>query len=291
MTQPSLEATARPGYIHFKRILPDEEWFEVYEIAPNLFALHEPRHYEGTIVNLVIGEERAALIDTGCGIGNLRQVVEAITDKPVVVVNTHTHLDHLGGNPQFEEIVMFDHPRARRVAEEGVPHEVYQRELLAEGLVTGPWPRGFEPEGHSLHPFPVSRWLQEGDRIDLGGRELEAILTPGEAPDHLCLLDRTERILFCGDILLEGPVWTHLEGGSVEELVGSYLDLMGYYEAFDHLMPGHNVPWLGKDLLPETLAGAERVLAGEAEFREVVDPWGRRLRDYSVGRCSIQTLA
>lgn len=242
-------------------------------------------------MNLVIGEERAALIDTGCGIGRLRPIVEAITDKPVVVVNTHTHLDHLGGNPEFAEIAMFDHLRARRVAEEGVPHEIYQRELLAENLVTGPWPRGFEPKGHALPPFPVRRWLQEGDRIDLGGRELEAIHTPGEAPDHLCLLDRTERILFCGDILLEGPVWTHLEGGSLEELVGSYLDLMGFYEDFDHLMPGHNVPWLGKDLLPETLAGAERVLAGEAEFREVVDPWGWRLREYSLGRCSIQTLA
>jgi glyoxylase-like metal-dependent hydrolase (beta-lactamase superfamily II) len=115
------------------------------------------------------------------------------------------------------------------------------------------------------------------------------IHTPGEAPDHICLLDRANRILFCGDILLQGPVWTHLEGGSVEDLVASYRKLMGYFDDFDHLMPGHNEPWLDKDLLPETLAGAERILSGQAEYQEIVDPWNRRLRRYSFGRFQILT--
>lgn len=283
------DTPSRPGYSGFKRISLGEDWFEVYEIAANLFAFHEPRHYEETIVNLVIGEDRAALIDTGCGIGNLRQAVEEITDKPVIVVNTHTHLDHLGGNRQFDDIAMFDHPLSRRIAEEGVSHQILHTEILAENLVTPPWPRGFDPGGLALPPFEVRRWLREGDRIDLGGRDLEVIHTPGEAPDHICLLDRTGRILFCGDILLQGPVWTHLEGGSVEDLVTSYRRLMGSFEDFDHLMPGHNRPWLDKDLLPETLAGAEQIVAGQAEFREIVDPWNRRLRQYSFGRTEILT--
>jgi len=178
MTDNGSDARPRAGYSNFKRISLDEDWFEVYEIAANLFVFHEPRHCEGTIVNLVIGENQAALIDTGCGIGNLRN-----------------------------------------------------------------------------------------------------------------LLDRVERILFCGDILLQGPVWTHLKGGSVEDLVASYRKLMGYYEDFDSLMPSHNVPWLDKVLLPEMLAGAERVLAGDAPFREIVDPWNRRLRQYSFGRFEILTRA
>lgn len=289
MTDTGSETPSRPGYSGFKRIPLGEDWFEAYEIAANLFAFHEPRHYEGTIVNLVIGEDRAALIDTGCGIGNLRQAVEEITDKPVIVVNTHTHLDHLGSNRQFGDIAMFDHPLSRRIAEEGVSHQILHTEILAENLVTQPWPRGFDPGGLALPPFEVRRWLREGDRIDLGGRDLEVIHTPGEAPDHICLLDRTERILFCGDILLQGPVWTHLEGGSVEDLVTSYRKLMDSFEDFDHLMPGHNRPWLDKDLLPETLAGAEQIVAGQAEFREIVDPWNRRLRQYSFGRTEILT--
>ena len=130
-------------------------------------------------------------------------------------------------------------------------------EILDENLVIKPWPPGFRPHGFSLPPFKVSRWLADGDRIDLGGRDLEVIHTPGEAMDHICLLNRADRILFCGDILLHGSVWTHLAGGSLPDLLASYRRLMGYLDDFDHLMPSHNEPWLDKDLLPESLAAAE----------------------------------
>lgn len=62
-------------------------------------------------------------------------------------------------------------------------------------------------------------------------------------------------MLFCGDLLLRGPVGTHLEGGSLEHLVAGYRRLMDYFTESDRLMPSHNEPWLDKDLLPETLAG------------------------------------
>jgi hypothetical protein len=64
---------------------------------------------------------------------------------------------------------------------------------------------------------------------------------------------------------------------------------MNYFDDFDHLMPGHNQPWLEKNLLPETLAGAEGVLSGEVGPREIVDPWNRRLKQYSFGRFEILT--
>ena len=277
------------AYFKFKSISIPEDWFEAYEICANLFVFHEPRHYEGTVANLVVGEQEAVLIDSGCGIGNLRKAVEEVTDKPVIVINTHTHLDHIGGNHQFDEIAMFDHPLSHRVAEQGVSHETLEPEILAENLVTKPWPRGFDPRGCSIPPFRVAHWLRDGGRLKLGGHDFEVIHTPGEAPDHVCLLDRTDRILFCGDILLHGPVWTHLEGGSLKDLVTSYRRLMNYFDQFDRLMPGHNEPWLDKDLLPETLAGAEKVLSGQAEFRDIVDPWNRQLKEYSFGRFQILT--
>lgn len=200
---------------NLRKISGSEDWFEVYEIAGNLFAFCETRHYENTTVSLIIGPEKAALIDTGCGIGNLRKAVAEVTDKPVIVINTHTHLDHLGSNRQFDEIAMFDHPLSRRVALDGASHQIMQREILAENLVTKPWPRDFDPSDVALAPFNVNHWLKDGERVDFGGLELEVIYTPGEAADHICLLDRADRILFCGDILLHGPVWTHLEGGSL----------------------------------------------------------------------------
>jgi len=133
----------------------------------------------------------------------------------------------------------------------------------------------------------VSHWLKAGNRLDLGGLDLAVIHTPGEAPDHICLLDRADRLLFCADILLRGLVWTHLEGGSLEDVITSYQRLMDYFDEFDRLMPGHNEPSLDKDLLPEALAAAEKVLSGKAKFQEVTDPWNRRLKRYCFGEIEI----
>ena len=274
---------------NFRQISSADDWFKIYQIADDLFVFHEPRHYEETLLNLIVGRDQAALIDTGCGIGNLPKVVQMVTDKPVLVINTHTHTDHIGSNSKFEKIAMFDHPLSHRVAEKGISHQTMQNDILAENLVTKPWPPGFDPNDFSLPPFRVIRWLRPGDRIDLGDRDLLVIPTPGEAADHICLLDKTDRILFCGDILLHGPVWTHLEGGNLEDLLMSYRRLMDYFDDFDHLMPGHNEPWLGKELLPASLAGAEKVLSGQAEYREITDPWNRRLREHSFGQFSILT--
>jgi glyoxylase-like metal-dependent hydrolase (beta-lactamase superfamily II) len=215
--------------------------------------------------------------------------VEAITDKPVMIINTHTHLDHLGRNQQLDEIAMSDHPLSHRVTEKGVSHQTMQNEILAENLVIKAWPQGFDPNGFSLPPFRVSRWLKPGDRIDLGDRDLLVIHTPGEAENHICLLDRTDWILFCGDISLHGPVWTHLAVGNVKDLLMSYRRLMDYFDDFDHLMPGDNEPWLGKELLPASLAGAEKVISGQAGYREITDPWNRRLRQYSFDQFAILT--
>jgi len=117
------------------------------------------------------------------------------------------------------------------------------------------------------------------------------IYTPGEAPNHICLLDRVDKVLFCGDILVHGSVWTHLEGGSMIDLISSYRRLMTYYDYFEYLMPSHNEPYLGKKLLPESLEGSEKVFNGQAKYHEITDPWGRQLRQYIFKNFDILTLA
>jgi len=116
-------------YSSLRKISVSEDWFEVYEIASNLFAFCETGHHENTTIALLIGPKKAALIDSGCGIGDLRKVVAEITDKPVIVINTHTHLDHLGSNRQFDELAMLDHPLSRRVSVQAASHEIIQRKF------------------------------------------------------------------------------------------------------------------------------------------------------------------
>ena len=65
---------------------------------------------EAVFCYVVVGREKAMLIDTGHAYGDLKQAVKSITDKPLYVVNTHGHLDHTSGNAQFDEKV-YIHPR------------------------------------------------------------------------------------------------------------------------------------------------------------------------------------
>ncbi|WP_085899897.1 MBL fold metallo-hydrolase [Kiloniella majae] len=276
--------------IHRPQIVAvDDDWFDVQKVSNRLYTISEPRHYEHTVMNLLVGKQHAVLIDTGCGIGNLSRVVEQLTNLPVTVVNTHTHLDHLGSNHQFSDIIMFDHPNSRNVSQNGALKEDFVRELLDEKFVTPPWPRSFELASTTLPPFKVSRWIKHEDILELGDICLKVLHTPGEASDHICLLEQNDRILFTGDILLHGAVWSHLDGGDIEELSHSYELLMQYYDEIDFLMPSHNTSCLEKNLLPIALAGVKEILDGNVVPRQGKDAWGRFYNEYDFGRISILT--
>lgn len=57
------------------------DWFEVYRIQPDLYAIYEPGHFQEVISYLITGREKALLVDTGLGMGNIRQVVEQLTSR------------------------------------------------------------------------------------------------------------------------------------------------------------------------------------------------------------------
>ncbi|PSH64756.1 hypothetical protein CU102_21150 [Phyllobacterium brassicacearum] len=280
-----------PKFSDFREIAAGDDWFKVYEITPDLYAISEQSHYESTLISLMIGDTGAILVDTGCGIGDLKKVVGRITDKPILVVNTHTHLDHLGSNRDFDEIMMFDHPLSRQVSEFGASSEQLAKEILADNLFEGPRPTGFKDVDCRIPPFKVARWLKDGDCIEFGGKRLSVLHTPGEAPDHICLLNAEDRILFSGDIILAGAVWTHLDGGSLNDLAASYERLMRYRSDFEMIMPSHNVPWIRGDYLPAIRHAANQVNSGEAAWELVGDPWGRTLRKYPFDSFSFITKA
>ena len=69
--------------------------FTLQQVSRDVWAIDE---FGIDIMYLIIGTERALLVDTGIGIGNIRSVVETMTHLPYDVVNTHHHYDHVGGN-------------------------------------------------------------------------------------------------------------------------------------------------------------------------------------------------
>src|SRR5271170_740454 len=88
----------RLEYKPLERIQISDPWFEVYKVAPNTLAIYEPHQSEETIGYLILGKDKAILFDTGMGISDLRAVIQQLTKLPVIVLNSHTHDDHVGDN-------------------------------------------------------------------------------------------------------------------------------------------------------------------------------------------------
>ena len=101
-------ALPRPEYKTLERVPATDPWFEVYQVVPQVFAIYEPHQAEETISYLILGEKQALLFDTGMGISDIRKVTGELTHLPIIVLNSHTHDDHVGGNWQFETVFGMD---------------------------------------------------------------------------------------------------------------------------------------------------------------------------------------
>lgn len=83
-------------------------WFTVEKIDDDTYAISEYKHWEQTHCYLLLGKQKSILIDTGLGIENIKTVVSSITDKPIQVITTHVHWDHIGGHKYFNNICVYD---------------------------------------------------------------------------------------------------------------------------------------------------------------------------------------
>jgi len=284
------EILPREVYSTLERVETIQPWFEVYEVDPDIYVIYEPGQFEEAVSYLVLGEERAALVDTGCGIGDIKGLVEELTDLPVTVVNTHAHNDHVAQNYLFEEVAAYDDARSRGVAEKGCSHEEMAH-LIARGMVWKPLPEAFNPDSYRVPPYKVTRWLKDGDVIELGNRRFEVVHTPGHSPDHICLLERGARLLWTGDIFYTGGIYTYLPGGDMDTIIGSYKRMIALFPHYDRLMPSHNEPLVEKEMLREVLRAFEGIRAGtEKDYIEGMD--GEiKVKRYNYHRFSIVTRA
>src|SRR5690348_14579729 len=98
----------RPEYKHLQQVTVADSWFEVYQLVPGVFAIYEPHQAEEVISYLITGKKSALLFDTGMGISDIKKITAQLTRLPIVVVNSHTHNDHVGGNWQFDTVYGMD---------------------------------------------------------------------------------------------------------------------------------------------------------------------------------------
>jgi len=100
---------------------------------------------------------------------------------------------------------MYDNAAALEVLFKGIDNNTLQQYVTGDYLWK-PLPEGFDPTTWTIPSMKPTALLHDGDIIDLGGRRLEVICTPGHSPGSMCLLDRQNRILFTGDLFFPGPL-------------------------------------------------------------------------------------
>lgn len=254
------KALPRPEYKSLERVRVSDPWFEVYRVASGVFAIYEPHQFEEVISYLIVGEKRALLFDTGMGISNIRKVASELTQLGVVVLNSHTHNDHVGGNWQFGEVYGMDTDFTRANARGS--REDAQEEIAPSSLC-GDLPVGFNPKTYETKPWRISHTIRDGESIDLGGRAIEVLSTPGHTPDAICLLDRKNGLIFTGDTYYPAPIWLFRPETDLDAYVASVKRLAALAPQLHLVLGAHNVPIAEPAILPKLVSAIEAVRAGK----------------------------
>lgn len=208
-------------------------------------------------IYLFLGDEKALLTDTGFAcFPDLKEAVQKITDLPLMVLNSHGHPDHCGGNASFETIY------AHSDGFEAIRH-------FGEG-------------DYTLLP------IEDGAVIDLGGRCFEVILTPGHVDGHIALLNRAERILLPGDMIRPDHIVMYLGYGvDYAKYRDSLVKLRDMSNLYDTILPCHGDVPADWALFDKVIACVDAYTAGELTGVDAVGPEGTACKAYYLGDFSI----
>lgn len=231
---------------------------------------------------LILGQEKALLIDSGMGIGSLRAEVEKVTKLPVILINTHGHPDHAGGNAEFPPALMCP-----------AEFDVYEKMATLEYRKqdSGPKPGGSGGPGGPGQPMaplqptgPAPVPVEDGAVIDLGGRTVEVLYTPGHTHGSISLIDTQTASLFVGDNVMADRVSVYeWNSGTIADLHRSLLRMKERKPA--KLYSGHRPNVLEPELLDRELRCAEQLLNGAVGVPQRVRGGAMALAYESEGLC------
>jgi len=209
-----------------------------------------------------VGTKYAVLFDTGNGIGNIKTIVDQLTNKPVRVINSHSHYDHIGGNYLFDNILSvstgFTLSNAGGISNDEITTEA-SPEALCKDL-----PPEVTQQNHRIKPFSISQKIADGDSLDIGGRKLEVLQIPGHTDDAVALLDRDAGFLWSGDSFYEGPIWLLFPETNLENYQRSVTRLAALAPDLKAVFPAHNTPKADPQLLIALQTNLALVLSGQA---------------------------
>ena len=135
------------------------------------------------------------------------------------------------------------------------------QEEIVPGAICGELPAGFDAKSYAVRPFHITDWIHDGEKIDLGGRVLQVIATPGHTPDSISLWDAANGLLFTGDMYYPGPIFLFRPETDLDAYEASIKKMAALKAKL--LLPAHNVPVADPADLPRVLAAMKQARSGK----------------------------
>ena len=273
-----------------RTVYPINPYVEVYQFRENLYELFtENLDGAGDVwMHLIIGPEKAMLIDCAYGLGDTKGLVDKLTGgKPLIVVNTHEHYDHAYGNCRFNQVYCHEFL---------VPYLQAQNEHM--------WDYLFDDYGDNIwlefdkKDLPKFKkyeivGVKDGHNFNLGGDyNVELIFTGGHSAGHAAFLDKKGRIFFPGDnvcsdvsgcgsvnITRPGP---HGENTSLKVYRDSVKRIVDRIDEYDYVFPNHFMNNIENSLMPNILEACDAILANPEGCDYKVEKWAKNAAEPAV---------
>ena len=241
-----------------------EPKYEIKELYTDTYAVIDGGMGQGKVhMYLLVGTQKALLVDSGYGLLDLPLVARTVTDKPVICVCTHGHLDHAPGACQFEEAYLHSKD-----------FDVYSRhtdpELITSvgtnGLLMKPPKMMLKNQSYvdlvnqmAGKKYTALKALDDIESFDLGGRIVTWMHVPGHTQGSVAVVDESNKTIFDGDAAAPGA-WLFLAESST---LPEYIAVLKKYSAFieergiERRYVGHTGKALGNKYLRQLIRCAE----------------------------------
>ena len=220
---------------------------------------------------LIEGRDYSLLIDSMMGFGNLSEFCKTLTKKPVKVVNTHAHWDHICGNFNFDSCYL--HHRDIAIFQESTAYTKQQFFDAAKRMAIPEYAEQLSQDQNFTDAKPMRIFpLYDGDVFDLGDYKIEVVEVSGHTPGSIVLIDHQTRIAYAGDACNSNTLLELPHSLPVTVYMKSLLHLFEHKKEFDMLYCGHEV--LEPSIIDEGIETVAKVIAGTDDRYEATGLFG-----------------
>lgn len=202
---------------------------------------------------LLEGKEKSVLIDSGVGSSDAFELAQTITDKEIILLNTHGDVDHISGTGSFSTIYMHESDYNNC----GIGHKYPKTSLIK---------------------------VEDGDVLDLGNRPLRIVHIPGHTFGSIAILDINERVLYAGDSVQKGHIFLFGNHRAPELYLDSLIKLVSLTSEYDYIYASHDEYKLSNDYSIKVKNAWEKVLSGQAIYEDA-DLFGNKVKSYTLEDC------